>query len=124
MNKQIVKTGLIALAVLFFSVDANAQKKKKKGKKGKTEEVTTVKIELKNEVDTVSYAIGLNMTTSIKKDFSEVNFDLFIAGIRAGMEDNDSLALIKIAQIQTIVGPQFQKKQAAKQAVELKKSSN
>ena len=30
MKKQIVKIGLMALAITFISVDANAQKKKKK----------------------------------------------------------------------------------------------
>ncbi|PCJ23597.1 MAG: peptidylprolyl isomerase [Flavobacteriales bacterium] len=122
MKKQLFKIGLIALALLFFNVDANAQKKKKK-KKGKTEEVVATKIELKNEVDSVSYAIGLNMTTSIKKDFEEVNFKLFIEGIKAGMGE-DSLTLIKKEIIQTIVGPYFQKKQAAKQAEALKKSES
>ena len=122
MKKQTVNILFIAIAVLFFSVDATAQKKKKKGKKGKTEEAAP-KAELTNIVDSVSYAIGLNMTTSIKKDFSEANFDLFIEGIKAGMGE-DSLALISKTQIESIVGPYFQKKQAAKQAEELKKSES
>lgn len=122
MKKQIFKIGLIALTITVFNVDAIAQKKKK-NKKQKMEEVTETKIELKTEIDSVSYAIGLNMTTSIKKDFPEANFDLFIEGIKAGMK-NDSSALIKMEEIQTIIGPYFQKKQAEKQAAELKKSES
>ena len=37
MNKQTLNILLVALVVTFFNVDANAQKKKK-SKKGKTEE--------------------------------------------------------------------------------------
>ena len=124
MKKQIFKIGLIALALVFINTDANAQKKKKKkNKKGKTEEVVETKLELKNEIDSVSYAIGLNMTTSIKKDFAEANFDLFMEGFKAGIA-NDSNALLKMEQIQTIIGPYFQKKQAAVQAENLKKSES
>lgn len=122
MKKNILKIGLIALTLVFVNTEATAQKKKKK-KKGKTEEVVETKVELKNEIDSVSYAIGLNMTTSIKKDFAEANFDAFIEGFKAGVS-NDTNALIKAEQIQTIVGPYFQKKQAAAQAENLKKSES
>jgi FKBP-type peptidyl-prolyl cis-trans isomerase len=122
MKKNILKVGLIALALVFTNTDAIAQKKKKKkNKKGKTEEVA--KLELKNEIDSVSYAIGLNMTTSIKKDFAEANFDAFMAGFQAGVS-NDTNALLSIEQVQTIVGPYFQKKQAAAQADNLKNSES
>jgi hypothetical protein len=121
MKKQIVKIGLLALAVTFINVDANAQKKKKKNKKNKMEEVVQENFDLKKEVDSVSYAIGMNMATSIQKDFSEVNFEAFIEGIKAGMA-NDSSALIKQEEIQGIIGPYFQKKQAAAQA-EMAKAS-
>ena len=122
MKKNILKIGLIALAVVFFNTDAEAQKKKKKNKKGKTEE-TVKALELKNEIDSVSYAIGLNMTTSIKKDFAEANFDAFIEGFKAGVA-NDTNALLSIDQVQTIVGPYFQKKQAAAAADNLKNSES
>ena len=50
--------------------------------------------------------------------FSEANFEMFIAGIRAGMGQDS--ALFSMDQIQTIVGPYFQKKQAGKQAEQQK----
>ena len=80
MKKQIVKIGLMALAITFISVDASAQKKKKKNKKNKMENTVT-KLELKSEVDSVSYAIGMNMIESLKRDFSEANFEIKYVGI-------------------------------------------
>ncbi|MGB0887089.1 MAG: FKBP-type peptidyl-prolyl cis-trans isomerase [Vicingaceae bacterium] len=121
MKKQIVKIGMIVLAVTFLNVDANAQKKKKKNKKSKMEETTTAPLELKTEIDKVSYAIGLNMIESIKRDFSEANFEAFIAGATAG-SINDTNALIKKEEIEGIIAPYFQKKQAEAQAEQMKGS--
>ncbi|NQX97341.1 MAG: FKBP-type peptidyl-prolyl cis-trans isomerase [Flavobacteriales bacterium] len=80
-------------------------------------EETATKLELKTEIDTVSYAIGMNMVESIKKDFSEANFDAFIAGARAAA-DNDSNALVKVEELESIISPYFQKKQAEAQAAQ------
>ena len=116
MKKQIVKIGLMALAITFISVDASAQKKKKKNKKNKMENTVT-KLELKSEVDSVSYAIGMNMIESLKRDFSEANFEAFLAGARAGAE-NDTNALIKKEELEGVIAPYFQKKQAEAQAAQ------
>lgn len=120
MKKQVIKIGIIALAVTFFNVDAIAQKKKKE-KKSKMEETTTAPLELKTEVDKVSYAIGMNMIESIKKDFPEANFEAFIAGAQAGAI-SDTNALIKKEEIEGVISPYFQKKQAAAQAEQAKGS--
>ena len=117
MKKQIVKIGLMALAITFISVDANAQKKKKKKNKKNKMEQTSTKIELKSEVDSVSYAIGMNMIESIKRDFPEANFEAFLAGARAGAE-NDTNALIKKEELEGVIAPYFQKKQAEAQAAQ------
>ena len=90
------------------------KRKRKKIKKEKMEETAT-KIELKTEIDSVSYAIGMNMIESIKRDFPEANFDAFLAGARAGA-DNDTNALIKKEELEGVIAPYFQKKQAAQQA--------
>ncbi len=121
MKKQIIKIGMLALAVTFFNVDANAQKKKKKNKKSKMEETTTAPIELKTEIDSVSYAIGMNMIESIKRDFPEANFKAFIAGAQAGSIE-DSTALIKKEELEGVIAPYFKKKQAAMQAEQAKGS--
>jgi len=123
MSKRLFNILLLAAVISCCNVDAFAQKNKKKNKKGKkTETVEVKKIELKNIVDSVSYAIGLNMATSIKKDFSECNFDLFMEGLMSGVKGKDSI--IAFEQIQGIVGPYFQKKQEAAKAEELKKSES
>lgn len=112
-----IKIGMLVLAVTFFNVDASAQKKK--NKKSKMEKTTTAPIELKTEIDSVSYAIGMNMIESIKRDFPEANFKAFIAGAEAGSID-DSTALIKKEELEGVIAPYFQKKQAAMQAEQAK----
>jgi FKBP-type peptidyl-prolyl cis-trans isomerase len=124
MKKQLFNILLLTIVIAFCNIDANAQKKKKKNKKGAAVEASApTKFELKNIVDSVSYAIGLNMATSIKKDFAEVNFEALIKGLNAGVS-GDSAALLKVEQIQAIVGPYFQKKQEAAKAEELKNSEH
>ena len=119
MKKQLFNILLLSSVVAFGNIEAFAQKDKKKDKK---DETAVTKIELKNIVDSVSYAIGLNMATSIKKDFSEANFDAFIEGLKSGVKGEGDL--IAMEKIQEIVGPYFQKKQEAAQAEELKKSES
>jgi len=116
MNKSI-NILFLTLAVIV-SLNANAQKKKK-GKK--TEEMAKT-IELKSEIDSVSYSIGLNMVANIKKDFTECNFDAFVEGIKAGVEDTNYL--ITPEETQAVIQAYFQKKQEATQAEELKKSES
>ena len=106
----------LVLLVLTISFDANAQKKKKKKGKKMTEE----KIELKSDVDSVSYSIGLNMVANIKKDFAECNFDAFVAGVKAAMADTNYI--IKPEETQAIVSAYFQKKQEAAQAEQNKEA--
>lgn len=101
---------LFVLLALSITFDASAQKKKKK--KGK--KMTEKKIELKTDIDSVSYSIGMNMVTNIKKDFSECNFDAFVEGVKAAMSDTNYI--IKPEETQAIVAAYFQKKQAAAQA--------
>jgi FKBP-type peptidyl-prolyl cis-trans isomerase len=123
MKKKFIKIGMIALALTFFNVDASAQKKKKKNKKSKMEKTTTAPVELKTEIDSVSYAIGMNMIGSIKRDFPEANFEAFIAGAKAASIE-DSTSLIKPEDIQGVIEPYFKKKQAEMQAEQAKGSES
>ncbi|MCO6500715.1 MAG: FKBP-type peptidyl-prolyl cis-trans isomerase [Vicingus serpentipes] len=120
MNKQIVQLLSLVLVFTFVSVDAIAQKKKK-SKKGKEE--TTAKVELKNEIDSVSYAIGFSFGENLKKEFAEGNNDVVRAGLKAALE-SDTNALLQASQTQQIVGGYFQKKQQQAQAEEAKKYEN
>jgi FKBP-type peptidyl-prolyl cis-trans isomerase len=121
MKKQIVKIGMLALVFTFLNVDAIAQKKKKKNKKSKMEETTIPAFDLKTDLDSVSYAIGMNMIESIKRDFPEANFKAFIAGAEAASTEGAD-TLLKKEQLQGIIEPYFKKKQEEMQA-ELAKGS-
>ena len=41
---------------------------------------------LNNEIDSVSYALGLNMGTQLKVNFDDVDKDLFTQGVGSGLE--------------------------------------
>lgn len=116
MNKTI--NILFVVVALTLTVDASAQKKKKK--KESKEEPMSEKVELKTEIDSVSYSIGLNMVSNIKRDFADCNFDAFIEGVKAGVSDTNHL--INPEEAQAVIQAYFQKKQAAAQAEQNKES--
>ena len=117
MNKTI--NILLVFLAVTLTFDANAQKKKKKkGKKNNA--MTEEKIELKSEIDSVSYSIGMDMVANLKKNFSECDYNLFIEGVKAAVADTNYL--IKPEETQAILQAYFQKKQAAAQAEEMKKA--
>jgi FKBP-type peptidyl-prolyl cis-trans isomerase FklB len=71
------------------------------------------KKELKNDVDTVSYVIGLDMAFKLKQNFSEVDEDLFLQGFMNGIDSTD--ILIENNKIEGIIRDFFQKKQLGQQ---------
>ena len=71
------------------------------------------KKELKSEVDTVSYALGLNMATQLKGNFSEMDKELFIQGFTNGVDSTSFL--LKPEELNGILSSFFQKKQLADQ---------
>ncbi len=66
---------------------------------------------LKTEVDSVSYALGIDVANSIGANFEEVNSDLFLAGYMSGM-DSTSTKILDKATCQTIIQMYVQKNQA------------
>lgn len=66
---------------------------------------------LTNEIDTISYAIGLNMANNLKKNFSDIDNDLFVQGFKNGMDSTN--LLIAGAKTDSILRVYFQKKQLA-----------
>ncbi|MCB0402275.1 MAG: FKBP-type peptidyl-prolyl cis-trans isomerase [Flavobacteriales bacterium] len=78
----------------------------------------STKVELKSDVDTVSYGIGMNMVENIKRDFPECNFDAFIEGIKAAASDTNKL--LKPEETQAIIQAYFQKKQEEARVEEMK----
>lgn len=65
---------------------------------------------LESQLDTVSYAMGLNMGAQIKQNFGEVNRDLYIQAILDVMDSTE--LLIELNDSRTAVNAYFQKKRA------------
>lgn len=81
------------------------------------------KKELKNEIDSASYALGLDIAIKLKSNFSEIDQDLFIQGVRSGLDSTN--ILIDFEKVEPVLRDFFQKKQIADrekaQAEELKR---
>ncbi len=71
------------------------------------------KKELKSDIDTVSYVIGLDMAFKLKQNFSEVDEDLFMQGFMNGIDSTD--ILIENNKIEGVIRNFFQKKQFEQQ---------
>ena len=76
---------------------------------------------LDTEIDSVSYAIGLTMSRQLKSDFSEVNVDILAQAIRNGIDSTN--LLIDINDLQKVISPYFQKRQAVKMKEQQEKSA-
>ena len=77
-------------------------------------------VELSSEIDTVSYAIGVNIGEGISQQVSEINSELLKAGLDDALDSN-KLALFAGQDCQQIIQSYFMKKQEAETA-ELKAS--
>lgn len=71
------------------------------------------KKELKTETDTASYALGLDIAVKLKANFDNIDQDLFIQGVKSGLDSTD--ILIDFEKVDPILREFFQKKQAAAQ---------
>ncbi|MFL1013121.1 FKBP-type peptidyl-prolyl cis-trans isomerase [Flavisericum labens] len=69
---------------------------------------------LKTELDSVSYAIGIDVANNVKKSFDEFDNDLFIQGFLNG-SDSTNLQIDE-AKAQQLVRAYFQKKQQEEMA--------
>jgi len=101
MKKMIVLTGAV-----LFAFSALAQKKAKK-------------VVLKNEIDSVSYLMGVNIGNSLGKEMSEANFELIIQGFRDAVGKG---RLVCQDSTDMVLSMYFQEKAMMKQAEEDKKS--
>jgi len=64
---------------------------------------------LTNEIDSVSYALGLDMAVKLKANFEEVDEDLFTQGFMNGIDSTNML--IESNKLDSILRTYFQKKQ-------------
>ncbi|WP_166384516.1 FKBP-type peptidyl-prolyl cis-trans isomerase [Polaribacter sp. 11A2H] len=104
---KVVKS-VLALAVVASMVSCDNQVKEVKS--------------LETEIDSVSYAIGLSMSGQLKTGFDEVNKDILTQAIRNGLDSTN--LLIDIKDIQSVISPYFQKKQAAEMKEQQEKAAN
>lgn len=73
--------------------------------------------QLATEIDSVSYALGLNMGRSINADFKEINTAVFNQGFRNGVSDKNKLMDEK--DINVFLNKFFMQRQAEKREKEL-----
>lgn len=102
--KILQNTIAIAITVTFISCG------------NKAKEVTS----LKTELDSVSYAVGLNMANQLKNGFEEVNEQVLNQAIKNGLDSTN--LLLQTKDIQNILRTYFQKKQEEKKKEELAKA--
>ena len=67
---------------------------------------------LETEIDSASYALGMDMAIKVKANFEEANTDLFLQGYRNGMDSTN--LLIEQKELNTFLRTFFQKQQAEK----------
>ncbi|CAL2083631.1 FKBP-type peptidyl-prolyl cis-trans isomerase [Tenacibaculum sp. 190524A02b] len=67
------------------------------------------KSSLTSEIDSVSYAIGLDMANKIKMNFEEMDQNLFVQGFKNGMDSTN--LLVESKDVNNILRKFFQKKQ-------------
>lgn len=95
---KVLKTMLIVVPMLSLVVACN-----------QTQKLT--KKDLKTELDSVSYAIGLDISQNLKKSFEDVNFKALKQGVNDGRDSANFL--IDQKEIKKVIQAYFQKKQQA-----------
>jgi FKBP-type peptidyl-prolyl cis-trans isomerase FklB len=68
---------------------------------------------LETSIDTASYALGLDIAVKLKANFDDINEDLFIQGVKSGIDSTN--ILIEFDKIDPILREFFQKRQIAQQ---------
>jgi FKBP-type peptidyl-prolyl cis-trans isomerase FklB len=68
---------------------------------------------LETEIDSASYALGMDMAIKVKANFTEANTDLFLQGYRNGMDSTNLLIADK--DLNAFLRDFFQKQQVVKQ---------
>lgn len=75
---------------------------------------------LETELDSVSYAVGLNISTQMRSNFEEINKDLFVQGFRNGLDSTN--LLLQEKDLRNILSTYFQKRSEEKRKEELAKA--
>ncbi|MBS9766515.1 MAG: FKBP-type peptidyl-prolyl cis-trans isomerase [Flavobacteriaceae bacterium] len=91
-----IKMMLVAGVLSFGVVSCGNQPKK------------VTKADLKTEIDSVSYAIGLDLAKNLNKNIPDANVEIFLSAIRDSKDPKN--ALMNEMEIKTVVTKYFQKK--------------
>ncbi|MFL0095688.1 FKBP-type peptidyl-prolyl cis-trans isomerase [Tenacibaculum maritimum] len=75
-------------------------------------EGAVTKKSLTNEIDSVSYAIGLDMANKLKTNFNELNSELLIQGYKSGIDSTN--LLIEGKDLSKVISGYFRKQQEEK----------
>ncbi|MDG2357323.1 MAG: FKBP-type peptidyl-prolyl cis-trans isomerase N-terminal domain-containing protein, partial [Polaribacter sp.] len=76
---------------------------------------------LETEIDSASYALGLDMAIKVKANFEEADRDLFLQGYKNGIDSTN--LLINTKDLNAFLRVFFQKQQIAKQKEQQEKSA-
>lgn len=98
--------GLVAITVVLSMFSCGNQKADVKS--------------LETEIDSASYALGLDMAIKIKANFKEANTDLFLQGYRNGIDSTN--LLIEQKDLRKFLTLYFQKQQIAKRKEQQEKA--
>ncbi len=80
-------------------------------------------VSLESEKDSLSYAVGLQLAHSVKSAKEDLNVDLFIAGVRDGLDENeDQLNATQMRQYMTKFQQVFRERQAKQREVDAEKN--
>jgi FKBP-type peptidyl-prolyl cis-trans isomerase FkpA len=74
---------------------------------------------LENELDSVSYALGLDMAIKIKANWDKADVDLYQQGFRNGMSASNLLITADPKSVNQVLNPFFKKLQAEKRNAKL-----
>jgi FKBP-type peptidyl-prolyl cis-trans isomerase FklB len=89
--KLLLKSSILILG-LFVVGTASAQKRKRGGKKKKTEEVQKMELNMENTMTKVSYSLGMNIIANLKQQgLDTLDEAAFSAGMKAALAGDSTL---------------------------------
>ncbi len=94
--KTIKFLSIVLVTTVFFSCNKNVIKSQP----------------LLTELDSVSYALGLDMANKVKQNFDEADVNLFLLGYKNGSDSTD--LLIESDKLNEVIGNYFKKRQTEK----------
>jgi len=112
---KLLKLFAIGVTVLSLTINVNAMEKKPTKDMAKPiEKAATVKPEIKTELDSVTYVMGLQLAMFMDKDAALINYDILKMGIEDMLKKENQLANADINSLMQNYSAKIQKIQADK----------